>query len=182
MSCFGEDFPVRIFSSWTFFRFIENAGTRASQREIFYTCLGWVFTEASSEAARILVESLFRWKNMEEASFANIPLHGGACGKSNLLLPFVRRHDHPRILQFSTFSYFPGFIKGAESIPVLISIPLTGFLNDASSTGTETSGKAGYYICSALTAISAVLMFFIGYPKNSTKYSTNGWVSRSLEI
>ncbi|CRL00633.1 CLUMA_CG013893, isoform A [Clunio marinus] len=63
-----------------------------------------------------------------------------------------------------------GFIKGAESIPVLISIPLTGFLNDASLT----TGKAGYYICSALTAISAVLMFFIGYPKNTAKYSANG--------
>jgi hypothetical protein len=63
-----------------------------------------------------------------------------------------------------------GFIKGAESIPVLISIPLTGFLNDASLT----TGKAGYYICSALTAISGVLMFFIGYPKNTTKYSANG--------
>jgi hypothetical protein len=62
-----------------------------------------------------------------------------------------------------------GFIKGAESIPVLISIPLTGFLNDASLS----SGKAGYYICSALTAISAVLMFFIGHSKNNTKYSTN---------
>lgn len=63
-----------------------------------------------------------------------------------------------------------GFIKGAESIPVLISIPLTGFLNDASLT----SGKAGYYICSALTAISGVLMFFIGYPKNTVKQPANG--------
>lgn len=71
-------------------------------------------------------------------------------------------------LEISQFNYHAGFIKGAESIPVLISIPLTGFLNDASLT----SGKAGYYICSALTAISAVLMFFIGYPKNTTKYTT----------
>ncbi|KAG5674643.1 hypothetical protein PVAND_004597 [Polypedilum vanderplanki] len=66
-----------------------------------------------------------------------------------------------------------GYIKGAESIPILISIPLTGFLNDASLT----HGKAGYYICSALVAISGVLMFFIGYPKNTvqnTKYSVNG--------
>lgn len=82
----------------------------------------------------------------------------------------------------TTISDFPGFIKGAESIPVLISIPLTGFLNDASSTSSETSGKAGYYICSALTAISAVLMFFIGYPKNSTKYSANGWVWGSIVL
>jgi hypothetical protein len=65
-----------------------------------------------------------------------------------------------------------GYIKGAESIPVLISIPLTGFLNDASLT----HGKAGYYICSALVAISGVLMFFIGYPKNTpnSKFSANG--------
>ncbi|CAG9797686.1 unnamed protein product [Chironomus riparius] len=65
-----------------------------------------------------------------------------------------------------------GFIKGAESIPVLISIPLTGFLNDASLT----HGKAGYYICSALVAISGVLMFFVGYPKNTSKFSMNGSV------
>lgn len=75
-----------------------------------------------------------------------------------------------------TLIYFlTGFIKGAESIPVLISIPLTGFLNEASLS----YGKAGYYICSAATAISAVLMFFIGYPDGgrqnpTTKLSTNG--------
>lgn len=63
-----------------------------------------------------------------------------------------------------------GFIKGAESIPVLISIPLTGFLNDVSLT----QGKAGYYICSALVAVSGVLMFFIGFPKNTSKMSMNG--------
>jgi hypothetical protein len=63
-----------------------------------------------------------------------------------------------------------GFIKGAESIPVLISIPLTGYLNEISLC----DGKVGYYMCSVLTAISAVLMFFIGYPKNSVKCSTNG--------
>ena len=77
------------------------------------------------------------------------------------------------LIYFLIFS--SGFIKGAESIPVLISIPLTGFLNEASLS----YGKAGYYICSAATAISAVLMFFIGYPdggrqNNTTKLSTNG--------
>lgn len=67
------------------------------------------------------------------------------------------------------FIYFKGFIKGAESIPVLISIPLTGFLNDASLT------HAGYYICSVLVAISGVLMCFIGERKDTPpKYSMNG--------
>lgn len=68
-----------------------------------------------------------------------------------------------------------GFIKGAESIPVLISIPLTGYLNEA----TLCEGKVGYYMCSLLTAVSAALMFFIGRSKSSTVKSSmsNGWVA-----
>lgn len=54
-----------------------------------------------------------------------------------------------------------GFIRCAESIPILIGVPLTAFLNDSS----HRYGRAGYFICSASTAISAILMFFVGYPK-----------------
>lgn len=70
-----------------------------------------------------------------------------------------------------------GFIRGVESIPVLLGVPLTAFLNDAS----HRYGRAGYYICSAVAAISAILMFFIGYPagnrQNLSKYSGNGSIT-----
>lgn len=71
---------------------------------------------------------------------------------------------------------FIGFIRGAESIPVLIGVPLAAFLNESS----HRYGRAGYYVCSAATAIGAILMFFVGYPEsgrqnnNNSKYSTNG--------
>lgn len=48
-------------------------------------------------------------------------------------------------------------------------------MNDAS----HKYGRAGYYICSALTLISGILMFFIGNleeRKNVSKYSANGSV------
>ncbi|XP_063702395.1 uncharacterized protein LOC134832336 [Culicoides brevitarsis] len=66
-----------------------------------------------------------------------------------------------------------GFIKGAESLPVVIGVPLTAYLNEAS----HKYGRAGYYICSAFALISGILMFFIGHleeRKNVSKYSTNG--------
>lgn len=68
-----------------------------------------------------------------------------------------------------------GFIKTAEAIPVLFGIPLVSFLNEASSMvpGAEVGqaqhilhhGRAGYFVCSAATAISTVLLFFIGHPE-----------------
>ena len=57
------------------------------------------------------------------------------------------------------FSKAWGFIKTAEAIPVLLGVPITAFLNDAS----YRYGRAGYYICSAASAISAIVMFFIGH-------------------
>lgn len=73
------------------------------------------------------------------------------------------------------FSFNVGFIKGAESLPVLIGVPLTSYLNEAS----HKYGRAGYYVCSAFTLISGILMFFIGNleeRKNVSKYSANGSV------
>lgn len=71
----------------------------------------------------------------------------------------------------------PGFIKGAESIPVLLGVPLTAYLNDASNR----YGRAGYFLCAAVAAISAILMFFVGHPTNGrqnlSKYSTNGSIT-----
>lgn len=60
---------------------------------------------------------------------------------------------------------------------MLVGVPLTAFLNDAS----HRYGRAGYYICSAAAAISAILMFFIGYPTGDrqtlSKYSANGSIT-----
>ncbi|XP_053692970.1 uncharacterized protein LOC128741289 [Sabethes cyaneus] len=69
------------------------------------------------------------------------------------------------------FSKAWGFIKSAESLPVLFGVPLCAFLNDSS----HRYGRAGYYICAASAAISAIILFFVGYPDGkSMKYSANG--------
>ena len=57
------------------------------------------------------------------------------------------------------FSKTWSFVRGIEAVPVLISVPLTIFLNDYSLK----YGRAGYYICSAAAAIAAIIIFFIGY-------------------
>lgn len=77
-------------------------------------------------------------------------------------------------LFYNLFIIFPlsllaGFIRCAESIPVLIGVPLTAFLNDSS----HRFGRAGYFICSASTAISAILMFFVGYPTVCNHFNNN---------
>ncbi|KAJ6645744.1 Monocarboxylate transporter 2 [Pseudolycoriella hygida] len=70
-----------------------------------------------------------------------------------------------------------GFIKGAESIPVLLGVPISVFLNDSS----HRYGRAGYYVCAAVAAISAILMFFVPNTSNGrqnvSKYSTNGSIT-----
>ncbi|XP_035774947.1 uncharacterized protein LOC118457456 [Anopheles albimanus] len=72
------------------------------------------------------------------------------------------------------FSKAWGFIKGAESLPVLFGVPLCAFLNDSS----HRYGRAGYYICAASAAISAIILFFVGYPDGrNMKYSTNGSIT-----
>lgn len=77
---------------------------------------------------------------------------------------------------------FAGFIRCAESIPVLVGVPLTAFLNQES----HRYGRAGYFVCSASTAISAILMFFIGYPmggrQNLSKYSANGSITSHFTV
>ncbi|XP_037961004.1 uncharacterized protein LOC119690083 [Teleopsis dalmanni] len=57
------------------------------------------------------------------------------------------------------FSKTWGVLRGVESVPVLISVPLTSFLNDYSLK----YGRAGYYICSAAAAIAGIIIFFINY-------------------
>lgn len=59
----------------------------------------------------------------------------------------------------SNFSKIWSYIHGAEAMPILISVPLTIFLNDYSMK----YGRAGYYICSAAAAIAAITLFFINH-------------------
>lgn len=73
-----------------------------------------------------------------------------------------------------------GFIRGIEAIPVLISVPLTSFLNDYSLK----YGRAGYYICSAASAIAAIIIFFISYSNGQQRSlrskQENGTISSSF--
>ncbi|XP_036328523.1 uncharacterized protein LOC118740892 [Rhagoletis pomonella] len=62
-------------------------------------------------------------------------------------------------IKVKQFSKAWSLLKGAESIPVLISIPLTSFLNDYSLH----YGRAGYFICSAAVAIGGIIIFFMTY-------------------
>lgn len=72
------------------------------------------------------------------------------------------------------FSKSWGFIKSAESLPVLVGVPLCAFLNDSS----HRYGRAGYYICAASAAISAIILFFVGHPDGKNmKYSANGSIT-----
>ncbi|GLV34501.1 hypothetical protein CBL_09749 [Carabus blaptoides fortunei] len=52
-----------------------------------------------------------------------------------------------------------GFVQGAESIPVLLGVPITGYINQAHP-------KAGYYFSFVSTMIGAALFFLIGQNKN----------------
>lgn len=65
---------------------------------------------------------------------------------------------------------------------MLLGVPLTAFLNDSS----HRYGRAGYFVCSASTAIAAILMFFIGYPsggrQNVSKYSANGSITSHFTV
>lgn len=88
------------------------------------------------------------------------------------------------LFHFMSFTfYWTGFIRCAESLPVLFGVPLTAFLNESSQNG---YGRAGYFVCSASTAISAILMFFVGYPtggrQNVSKYSANGSITSHYTV
>ncbi|XP_062547904.1 monocarboxylate transporter 2-like isoform X1 [Armigeres subalbatus] len=77
------------------------------------------------------------------------------------------------------FSKAWGFIKSAESLPVLFGVPLCAFLNDSS----HRYGRAGYYVCAASAAISAIILFFVGHPDGKNmKYSTNGSITSRCTV
>nr|CAD7404626.1 unnamed protein product [Timema cristinae] len=51
-----------------------------------------------------------------------------------------------------------GFVQGAEAIPVLLGVPITGYIN-------QSHPKAGYYFSFLSTMLGAALLFFVGCPK-----------------
>ncbi|XP_025837038.1 monocarboxylate transporter 2-like [Agrilus planipennis] len=53
------------------------------------------------------------------------------------------------------------FVQGAKSVPVLIGIPITGYMN-------QIHPKAGYYFSFGTTLVSASLMFLVGHRKDSS--------------
>lgn len=73
-----------------------------------------------------------------------------------------------------------GFIKGAESLPAIISVPLTGFLNEYS----PQYGRAGYYLCATAALVAAIGLSFVGHleelhrPLSPSKYSNGSVLSR----
>ncbi|XP_065158955.1 monocarboxylate transporter 2-like isoform X2 [Atheta coriaria] len=54
------------------------------------------------------------------------------------------------------------FVQGACSLPVLIGIPITGYVN-------QCYPKAGYYYCFLMTVVGASLLFLVGTKKDPTQ-------------
>lgn len=49
-------------------------------------------------------------------------------------------------------------MQGAEAIPVIVGVPVTGYIN-------EQAPRAGFYFSSAATLAGALLLFFVGFSK-----------------
>ena len=56
------------------------------------------------------------------------------------------------------FNIFLGFVQGAEAIPVMVGVPMTGYIN-------QQAPRAGFYFSTAATLAGAVLLFFVGFSK-----------------
>lgn len=59
------------------------------------------------------------------------------------------------------------FVQGAKSFPVLLGIPITGYIN-------QTYPKAGYYFSFVSTVLGASLMFLVGTKKEQQQQQQNG--------
>ncbi|GBP85468.1 Monocarboxylate transporter 8 [Eumeta japonica] len=51
-----------------------------------------------------------------------------------------------------------GFVQGAEAIPVIVGVPVTGYIN-------QQAPRAGFYFSTAATLAGALLLFFVGFSK-----------------
>lgn len=59
-----------------------------------------------------------------------------------------------------------GFVQGAKSIPVLLGVPITGYIN-------QIYPKAGYYFSFISTIVGASLMFLVGTKKEHASNMSN---------
>ncbi|CAG9111813.1 unnamed protein product [Plutella xylostella] len=51
-----------------------------------------------------------------------------------------------------------GFVQGAEALPVIVGVPVTGYIN-------QQVPRAGFYFSTAATLAGAMMLFFVGYSK-----------------
>ncbi|XP_028041504.1 monocarboxylate transporter 4-like isoform X2 [Bombyx mandarina] len=51
-----------------------------------------------------------------------------------------------------------GYVQGAEAIPVIVGVPVTGYIN-------QQAPRAGFYFSTAATLAGAFLLFFVGFSK-----------------
>ncbi|XP_073961544.1 monocarboxylate transporter 4-like [Choristoneura fumiferana] len=51
-----------------------------------------------------------------------------------------------------------GFVQGAEALPVIVGVPVTGYIN-------QQAPRAGFYFSTAATLTGALLLFFVGFSK-----------------
>lgn len=88
------------------------------------------------------------------------------------------RDDLTPVCAFVWFLYTTGFIKGAESLPVLLGVPLTAYLNEY----TAHYGRAGYYLCATAALVAAIGLSFVGHSeeprRSASKYSNGSVLSR----
>ncbi|CAH2261625.1 jg13678 [Pararge aegeria aegeria] len=50
------------------------------------------------------------------------------------------------------------FVQGAEAIPVMVGVPMTGYIN-------QQAPRAGFYFSTAATLAGALMLFFVGFSK-----------------
>ncbi|CAH2043667.1 unnamed protein product, partial [Iphiclides podalirius] len=51
-----------------------------------------------------------------------------------------------------------GFVQGAEALPVIVGVPMTGYIN-------QQAPRAGFYFSTAATLAGALMLFFVGFSK-----------------
>ncbi|XP_048481867.1 monocarboxylate transporter 4 [Plutella xylostella] len=51
-----------------------------------------------------------------------------------------------------------GFVQGAEALPVIVGVPVTGYIN-------QQVPRAGFYFSTVATLAGAMMLFFVGYSK-----------------
>lgn len=69
-----------------------------------------------------------------------------------LLVPYFNN------LYFIKLLFLLGFVQGAEAIPVMVGVPVTGYIN-------QQVPRAGFYFSTAATLAGALLLFFVGFSK-----------------